>query len=401
MSDFVSGFSITQRKNSRKAIKEYLVKEIKVTEECPFCHTTDIKRQKGYKKRWVYAVIDDQFAYCELKRHQYYCNPCQTFFFNTVNPRAYRQRDKFSKCFVEKALNLWLERNSLQQNDDEEKQISLGDIAAEIGITRSSISDWNKYLVHTALPRIIPTLHNSIILCSFVDIEGIRRGFICQKYDSEILPIAAIEEYSTRWIEKFIQTIDTSNTAGVTEVYYDYAPGLGMCLKEYFFQAHIGMNLNNLSARIRQCLSSFTADEANTYINGLNKKLFPVNKNDLYTIMFIPDDIREYIRKLPSKEYEQFRDLENRTNDDFIKNAFQINIARVSTQKFRDKVKRMIGNNQPFENIMISLLYNNPVYADLIRKAAQDTADEYGKKFEFITSSSSIIVDTSNSFLDI
>ncbi len=382
MNDFENGFSVTERKASRKKIKEYLVRETKVADSCPFCHKAKIKRNRKPETRWLYAIIEDQFAYCKLERYKYYCNPCNTFFLNTVEPRAYKNRDMFSKRFIVKALTLWLRRNANEELDGKDRKPSLNKLASEIGVSRSSLSEWNKCLTNY-LPRIVPSLNSAIALCSFVDIDGRRRGFICQLNNSEWIPIAAIDEYTSEWIGNYLQTIDPGNAAGVEEVYYDYIPGLGNCLKEYFFQACIGINLNNLFSRLRQCSYSFTESESDRLLRDLSIKMFPVDKRDYYAVLQIPDCIRAYIRKLPKDEYEQFGDFENIGNDSFITNSFQM-VTNKSTDKFRSKIRKMIGDNQPFGTIAVVLLYSNPDYKNLIMEQARIAADKFGKKFEFV-----------------
>lgn len=382
MNDFANGFSIKQKSNSRKQIKEYLVIETKVTDICPFCHSTDITRSKRFESHWVYAVVEDQFSYCQLKRYKYHCKPCDTFFYNTETQRAYRNTDKFSKCFIEKALNLWLDRNKIEEGKDQ-KQITLGKLASEIGISRSSLSDWNKRLIDV-LPENVPIMNSSLALISFVDCEGIRRGFFCKLTNDQWIPIAAIDHYTSEWISDYLRKTDINNRVDVDYIYFDYAPGLGMTLREYFILTRIGMNLNNLFTQIRQCLSSFTEEQANQFVDELGKKMFPVGKYDAYATLQIPAHIREYLGSLPPEEHYKFQDIIDQANNDFILNATQMRIAHFSTEKLRRKIRKMVGYNHPYENIVLALLYNNPEYAEAIRLQAQTVADEFGKKFEFV-----------------
>ena len=107
--DFSSGFEIIEKVNRRANVKKpampvYEIREIKEATHCPYCGSTFIKKiNKGrYTSHWVYAVVNDNYAHCNLLRWEYRCYDCvdYTVFFNTEIPEAYKNTDTFSRNFV-------------------------------------------------------------------------------------------------------------------------------------------------------------------------------------------------------------------------------------------------------------------------------------------------------------
>ena len=245
MNDFEKGFSVT-RKKSKKKIPCYTVIEKKTPECCPYCHSENIRPEKGNKtvSRSVYAVINDDFAYCTLLRYPYYCKECEGNFLNTEVLHAYTKDNDFTVNFIEKALELWLEPKCDEKGKGDP---SLSNVSSEIGIGKSTLSDWNVSLVQS-VPQILPEIRGrKVVFASFRDKDRIRRGFISQQNENGWALIAFLDDYSSAWIDDYLgEVYPYGDFNHVSEVYYDFAPGLGSVLTGYFKNSRVCLNLDNL-----------------------------------------------------------------------------------------------------------------------------------------------------------
>lgn len=385
MNDFENGFSIILKPQTKGRLPVYEISEQKTANTCPYCYSSDIRKEnKKYHSRWVYAVIDDKFSYCRLNRWQYYCKECNEYFYNTEEINAYGRRHHFTRNFIDKALQCWLDIN----DSDSITSPSLSQVARNIGIPQKSISEWNS-LMGESLSTVLPDICRPIIVGSFLDGDRIRRGFICQIEGNSLKLLDFIEEYTSKGVGSYLARITDSYKAGffsdISEVYFDYAPGLGNILHEYFYNAAIGININNLYQQICKCLYSLTKEEADDFRTELHKDMFPVNKNDDYLTMWIPQKIRSKIRQLPASEQGKFTDILSEQNDKYINATKTLKLAKVRTDSLRKRIKKMVANHHTYATIKVKILYDNPDYREDIKNAMNRAAEVYGRKFDFVT----------------
>ena len=385
--DFERGFISIVKKNKKESKRKptllayYDIKETKEAEICVDCKSKNIKkeRQKYAPARKVYAIVNDQFALCYLSRWKYYCYECKQVFYNTETPHPYGPSDKFSQNFVRKALLYWIG----------DSKLTLTKAASNIGIKTDSIADWNKCLYETFSP-IVPKLKGNLVFATFVDKNNIKRGFVCEhSWGSSLQIVAFIEDYSEEWIDKYLKKIQGFSNGmfnELYEVYYDYAPRLGSCLKKYFPAATIGINRNNLYQRICRHLRSFTQKDASSYRDELQKTLFP-NESDSYAVAVLPQKLRVLIDQLPADERDEFSGILKQTeNDEYLTNSFHMQLAgkEFSTDDWRERIRKMTGQHHPYESIAVKLLYDNNDYKDIIDKVIDKTAISIGKTFDLI-----------------
>ena len=386
MNDFENGFSIILKPQKTKGrLPIYEINEQKTANTCPYCYSSDIRKEnKKYHSRWVYAVIEDQFSYCRLNRWQYYCKECDEYFYNTEEINAYGKRHHFTRNFIDKALQCWLDIN----DSDPKTAPSLSQVARNIGIPQKTISEWNS-LMGESLSPILPDICHPIIVGSFLDGDRNRRGFICQVEGTSLKLLDFVDEYTKEWIGNYLVRITENSKSAffsdVSEVYFDYAPGLGNILHEYFYKANIGLNLNNLYQQICKCLYSLTEEEAIDFRTELRKEMFPVDKNDDYLSMWIPQAIRSKIRQLPAAEQSKFTDIINSMNDRYIDATRTLKLAKISTDSLRKRIKKLVANHHTYATIKVKILYDNPDYREDIRNAMKKASEVYGRKFDFMT----------------
>ena len=357
--DFEKGFISVERKERQEGkpalLSCYNILEIKEAEVCVNCKSTDFKKNRNdYVKppKKVYAVVDDQFAFCELHRWEYYCYGCEHYFYNTETPHPYERKDKFSENFVRKALETWLT----------DKEATLRSTAADIGIKKDALAEWDECLYRTFSP-IKPVLKNSLVFASFEDSQKNKRGFICQRVFDRVVIVAFMDDYSAEWIDGYLSDIQ-DKTSGVfseiPEIYFDYAPGLAECLKKRFRNAKVGINRNKLYSQITHQLKSFTVNQATDFRNRLTKLFFSVDPADTYAVTTVPRKLSEMLKKIPEEDRIMFRELEEREDDRYLIASYRMELTenRFSTDPFRKTIRKMVKSHRALESIAVKMLYD-------------------------------------------
>lgn len=393
--DFIKGFMITEKIAKKKPknqamMRKYEIKEIKEADHCPYCGSTYIqKTNKGrYKSHWVHAVVDDCFAYCHLLRWEYRCYDCPdyTVFFNTDLPEAYANTDEFSRNFVKKALEYWLS----DKDKPKKEKLTLRKVARQIGFNYSSITKWNKLLSEEfSASTVVPSLWGDVILSSFTDRDGIRRGFICQCTQDGLVLRDFLDEYSVEFIRSYFLRVPERERSLLYEtqnVYYSYEPGLGDCLAEFFKYARICMNHNSLSNQVARHLPSLDDAHANELRIKLAAALFGIKDN--YALSLVPGKVKESLLMLPEAERADFLELMKEKPSRYLMNTFHIDTSRFDTKKYREEIKEMTGKNFSYYTIKVKFLFDNDEFKDDYRRALEKTMDTFGRIFCLITAES-------------
>ena len=385
MNDFEKGFSVT-RKKSKKKIPCYTVIEKKTPECCPYCHSENIRPEKGNKtvSRSVYAVINDDFAYCTLLRYPYYCKECEGNFLNTEVLHAYTKDNDFTVNFIEKALELWLEPKCDEKGKGDP---SLSNVSSEIGIGKSTLSDWNVSLVQS-VPQILPEIRGrKVVFASFRDKDRIRRGFISQQNENGWALIAFLDDYSSAWIDDYLgEVYPYGDFNHVSEVYYDFAPGLGSVLTGYFKNSRVCLNLDNLYQIVCRCLDDFSKDDAYEFRTELRQAM-TVPKDDTWARMEVPCRIKGKIKLIPKEYHSQFSGLlDDDKDDEFIMNALDPRSHQPSTERWRNRIRKLVSYQHCYETILVKLLYDNPEYRQrILETGVKVTSETFGRPFSFMT----------------
>lgn len=226
-------------------LQPYDVEFLREVYACPDCGSVLFSRKRS-PGHHVFAIMDDEPSDCKLIRTEYNCkNPdCPRkkkephCFYNTDGYESrYFEGRKCMKSFVLAVLKNWLK----------EKTLSLEDIRKEYGISKGSAVAWSLSLREEFDSRFEVPTQSIMVFSSFVDRDGILRGFVGSPAAGDAYRLLSfIDEYTVDGLEKFFCRIkkrsENQRVIPVSRIYYDGPKEIGSKLEEQFSVTAVSSN---------------------------------------------------------------------------------------------------------------------------------------------------------------
>lgn len=230
-SDFISSAVVEIKQQNkkpdglRKNLQSYIVCFNRPIYTCPGCGSTSFTKRPNSTCH-VFAIMKNQPSYCELVRKTYRCNNagCKTFY-NTHDFEDYWFEDKssFTQEFVLRTLERWLSV----------KTLSFDQIGEEYGIAGSTADKWSKTLREKFESRFTIPVHDTMIIGSFKDRDGITRGLVASPgLNNSFHVLSFIDEYNQKGFLELFERMDS--TSKVPQIFYEGTQDIGESLRPFF-----------------------------------------------------------------------------------------------------------------------------------------------------------------------
>ena len=232
-SDFTRGVTIKpyqfekgteERKNKLPHLRVEFTRKIS---KCPGCGSPSFT-QKRSPARWVFAIVDGNPADCRIIRNEYNCNnkacPIKHCFYNTQGyENGYFSGKGCTSNFINYILQKWLA----------EKTLSFQDINERYGVSGSEADNWALSLRDEFDSHFEITTQSIMIFRSFIDKDGIERGFVGSPSGKNLFRLQAfIDNYTPLGLASFSSRIKRG--VPVTKIYYDGPEFIGTELNTLF-----------------------------------------------------------------------------------------------------------------------------------------------------------------------
>lgn len=211
---------MVEAKNNLQPYEIFFTREIY---SCPNCGSASFT-QKRESSCHIFAIMDDKPSDCKLIRTEYNCNnsncPSKHCFYNTNGHEDsyFQDTSSFSQRFIHYTLTSWLKK----------KNLSFDAIGAEYGISGNTVDKWSLLLRQKFEKSFDVEAKETMVYRSFIDKNGIMRGFVGSPYGSVFRILSFIDDYSTEGLMSFLDRVKSQTYTSM--VYYDGDDNIGFLL---------------------------------------------------------------------------------------------------------------------------------------------------------------------------